>query len=338
MMLRNLPPFSLTRAPLGLLLAAILSLAGCARSSRTLSPTSPTSPTSPGVEVLAWVIDDTSPPAALLEPTSAANPAARNRPKPPPKTVSLAEALAPFQECPVPMPESVRAAWRANGLRVMALPKFVLPELQKTLRIAGPVRQQFFAQTPRWAEVFRGATASGTHPIAIDLGESRADASSSSPAPTAVDISSGAFRFLMRNWLSPAGDDRPAATMRLDLVPQHTALTGNQSPARLSMQGEGEGGKDSASITDEGVVFEQLLYEVSLSGDEILIIFPESSGPLTAPHDDPIRPDHPFGPGLPDTPTLGDALLSDALIGGPGRTRIILIFSPTVPASFSIAP
>jgi hypothetical protein len=119
--------------------------------------------------------------------------------------------------------------------------------------------------------------------------------------------------------------------MHVDFVPQHA------DPRRMARPQPDpfDPTPPPPTISDEGIVLEHLLFETVLSTDEALVIFSESDAPDTS---DPAPGNRPFGPDFPSVPTLGDALLSDALIGGRGRTRCVLVFVPTSPDHFTILP
>jgi hypothetical protein len=295
-------------------LIATMLLVACAKDRATSPPTS-NSPAA-GVEVMVWIIDDALPPPRQPEPTKS-NP----RPKPIPTTLTLAEALSPFNECPSPLAEPARGAWTRSGMRILALPQFQVTDFERSLRIAGPVQRQFFAPTTRWSQVFRGPLAEGIHPIQIDS--------------DAVDISSGAFRLLMRCYPTPSATKPGDIALHIDLVPQHIDRrrglafdAGDRTPDPLAPP------PPAPTIAQEGAVLEPLLMELALSRDELLVLVPEPS--VAAP--DPAASPRPFGPALPATPTLAEALLSDALVGGDCRKRAILLFRPILPDEYTLTP
>jgi hypothetical protein len=290
-------------------MALCLAPIACTRNART---TTPPAPAVPGVEVTTLIIDDQLTPPAAPEPTKS-NP----RPKQPKPTLTLSQALAPSLARPSPLPDKVRQLWARNGLRAVTMPRTEFEAFAASLRIAGPIQHQFISQSNRWASVHRGTEARGVYPVQLDDG--------------IVDISSGAFRLLLRCYLTPSSSDSYEAAMHLDFVPQHA------DPRRMA-RAEPDPFNPTpppATLSDEGIVFEHLLFETVVSPNDALVIFSDSDAPASP---DPTLGSRPFGPDFPSNPTLGDALLSDALIGGRGRVRCILAFMPTTPEHFSILP
>jgi hypothetical protein len=274
-----------------------------------------------GVEVAIWIVNDALPPTPPPTPTKS-NP----RPKAPPPTVTLSQALAPFAECPSPLSEPARSIWIRSGMRIMALPAFQVAEFEQSLRVAGPVQRQFFAQTPRWSQAFRGPQAEGLHPIALDTGP--------------VDISSGAFRLLMRCYMTPSRADAATPSLQIDIVPQFV------DPRRAVGIEDRDPFEDplvarpvpGSAAPRQGVVLDHMLLETVLGRDEVLVLVPEPDPPAPDVTQGPMARETPFGPALPSVPTFAEALLSDALVGGDGRVKAVLMFRPILPERFMLSP
>ncbi|MEI7657845.1 MAG: hypothetical protein WCK33_07245 [Phycisphaerae bacterium] len=307
----------------GLLLAACVG--GCA----TTPPPPPApepSPTSSltdvaGVEVAIWIVNDALPPTPPPTPTKS-NP----RPKGPQPTVTLSQALAPFAECPSPLAEPARSIWIRSGMRIMALPAFQVAEFEQSLRVAGPVQRQFFAQTPKWSQAFRGPQAEGLHAIALDSGP--------------VDISSGAFRLLMRCYMTPSRADAATPSLQIDMVPQFVDPRRGASLDDRAMLDDPFRPKPEpgSAVPRQGVVLDHMLLELVLGRDEVLVLVPEPDPPSPDATQGPSARETPFGPALPSVPTFAEALLSDALVGGDGRVKAVLMFRPILPERFMLAP
>jgi len=311
----------------GVLTFGLLAASGCGTSKPGVSQR-PQQVLATGVEVTVLAIDDRrsprlpEPASRVFLPRSSATPDARvaqpKEPEGPAAGMTLEESLARFSQAASPLPEPARAAWASNGLAAYIVPAKSIAQFQLELHPTGPLQRQFFAETPRWSQVFRGPQASGVHPILFDSGP--------------VDIGSGAFRLLMRCYLTPA-DELGSSVLHIDLVPQH--VDPRRSAAFESkdlLVDPLSAPKGLPSIADQGAVLEHMLAELALGSDDVLVIVPQSAGPVVA-SDDPPAPSRPFGPAEPMVPTLGEALLSDALVGGECSRRAVLIFKPILPAA-----
>ncbi|MCX5690099.1 MAG: hypothetical protein NTV94_10025, partial [Planctomycetota bacterium] len=208
----------LRRAMAAWVAALVAACAGCSEKSQRTDHTQEPRLGS-GVEVTVLVVDDL---AAATMPTlpvrnsspRSSSPSMRKDLAPKPagsvtgrNSIGLEEALAPYVSLPTPLADAVRRAWISNGLLACVIPASKVPEFCESVRIAGPLQRQFFAQTPRWAQVFRGPQATGIHAIELDSG--------------AIDVGSGAFRLLMRCYPTPGASDGEARQLHIDLVPQH---------------------------------------------------------------------------------------------------------------------
>lgn len=310
-----------SRTLLGLLAAACVS--GCATAPPPAPDPAPSSSLTDvaGVEVAIWIVNDALPPTPPPTPTKS-NP----RPKAPPPTVTLSQALAPFAECPSPLAEPARSIWIRSGMRIMALPAFQVAEFEQSLRVAGPVQRQFFAQTPRWSQAFRGPHAEGMHAIALDSG--------------AVDLSSGAFRLLMRCYMTPSREDAARPSLQIDIVPQfvdprRAIGIDDRDPFADPLVAKSE---PRGAAPREGVVLDHMLLETVLGRDEVLVLVPEPDPPAPDATPGPMARETPFGPAMPTVPTFAEALLSDALVGGDGRVKAVLMFRPILPERFMLSP
>jgi len=254
-----------------------------------------------GLAVVAWAINDRQSPPPVTRVFS--------RPAAGPATQSIAELLAPFAGAQLPLPARVKAAWEKSGFGLFIVPSAEVERLQARLRLAGPVQRQFFPITPTWSQAFRGPYAAGNQTIMFDDGPS--------------DITTGAFRLLMRCYAAPKADaDSTLDTvLRLDLVPQHIDQRS---------QSMGSGPTEQTSPSDNpsvGTVFTRLLCEIALEPDQSLIIISLGSGSLIPGSPQPAST---FGPDIPAPYSLADGLLSDVLAGGQGRVNIVLAFVPAV--------
>jgi hypothetical protein len=307
----------------------VVACAGCARNPGRDTP-APQQTLGSGVEVTVLVVDDLvaatiPPPPVRTTPPRSSSPSMRKDLQATPApgiagraSMGLEEALAPYVALPTPLSDSVRRAWIANGLLACVIPASSVPAFCESVRIAGPLQRQFFAQTTRWAQVFRGPQAMGIHPIELDSG--------------VIDVGSGAFRLLMRCYPTPDAGVGEARQLHLDLVPQHIDQKRGIAFAKQDANSDPLAPPPPApTIADQGAVLEHLLAEIALAQDEALVILPQADAASPTP-DDPPSPGRPFGPALPTIPNLAQALLSDALVGGDCRRRAVLVFRPILPA------
>lgn len=135
---------------------------------------------------------------------------------------SIAGALQPYLNEPTPFPPQQLSMWRANGLRVVAVPLAELPGVFETIGGAGSAAsndRQWMGQVVRWSPVYRGSAADVPGVLALDTGR--------------LELPEGRFRLLLRGWVAPAFPDAsvsapstgridgaPPAVLRVELVPQ----------------------------------------------------------------------------------------------------------------------
>ncbi len=273
----------------------------------------PGAPVSMGVEVTWWIVDDRilpPPPVAPKAKNSSPGSGEVVKPAPPDHTMPLSTALAPYADAPTPLPTKIRDLWTTHGFDVYSVPPGALSELKARLRIAGPEQRQWIAPTGKWTEIVRGPNARGMQPVQLDTGP--------------IEVSDGAFRLLMRCWPAPGVDG--AAVLQTELVPQFVeprkateALDPLAPPA------------PKPSTIEEGVVFQRLFCDLEFRNGEALVLVPRGAEEKVS---DPAPPDRPFGPAVAAATTLGQAVLSDALKGGEGQVRLVLVITPTPPERY----
>src|ERR1044071_2931750 len=145
---------------------AAIALAGCAHHRRPPLAAAPMPPptASPavrgldhGLELWWWIVSD-PPVKAEDELTADERAAIQGPPAPPPpglvkrhadkpepvrfvikdQRIALETALSPYLDRPLPFPDELRARWRHEGLRTVAVPTADLPSLEASLRTVGP--------------------------------------------------------------------------------------------------------------------------------------------------------------------------------------------------------
>jgi len=257
-----------------------------------------------GLEVAWWVVED--PFVATADPTVtrlASGPTVR-------------DVLLPYEGRPVPVTAAAAALWRANGLRLVSVPRADLAALRRSLRLVGPVQQQWLGETPRWVEAVRGPKWGGSALLALDNGPLRLDA--------------GRLRLLVRSWSAPGPGGPDAGVLQVEIVPQHVLPFAPLPDLAAAL----EPPKPRPSRDAEGVAFERLLLETAFDGVDALVIVPESPASAT-PASEGFET---AGPDAPMPPTLGEVMLTDTLSGGRRGTRVMVVLIPHAPRTFSLFP
>ncbi|MEO1583199.1 MAG: hypothetical protein AAFR96_01350 [Planctomycetota bacterium] len=223
----------------------------------------------------------------------------------------LAEIVGRFGPRPTPMPDSVRTAWRASGLRVLAVPVDELAAFRERFRVIAPEQRDWFGQSPDWSEAIRGREIAAGQIIGVADGPMR------SPA--------GRLRVLMRCWPTPGASVLDPA-LHLELAVQLERRDAVPSPVELPAL---------ASELEAGVVFPRLRTTMRLDADTALLLIPMPE-PEPEPGELPATPAG-EGPERPSPPTLGEAMLSSFAPGSPARRRAIVAFLPRLPDRFGLA-
>jgi hypothetical protein len=222
----------------------------------------------------------------------------------------LAGLIERYGDRPTPLPDSARTAWRASGLRVIAVPIAELAGARDGLRLVAPEQRDWFGQSPGWSEIARGRVVAGGSVIRV------ADGLMATPA--------GRLRVLMRCWPVP-GERAERAALHLELAVQLERRGTIASPIELP------------ALRDEleaGVVFPGLRAAMRAETGDALLIVPVP--PEFAPGDEP---DQAAGPSEPMIPTLGEAMLTSLDPGSidPVRRRAVLALIPRLPERFSLS-
>jgi hypothetical protein len=310
------------------LIAAALALAatGCAsKPEPTPAPEPSPGVRGPGVgiELAQWIIDD-NPFDDRLKTGEAARTVGIG-------TLPIAEVLAPYLNRAVPVTRETRERWRANGFRLVSVPRADLDHIREKLRISGTIQQQWVGENPKWTPAFTGPHWTGLQPVGLDDGP--------------VTLNSGALRMLMRCWVGPALGSVPVApslasgsipgAVQIELTPQHLVPINRGDIAALL--------KPQASIEEQGVIFTRYTLECSLSTDDALLVVPDRpDAEWKAPAQDEAdadiieAPEASIGPPLPSTPSLGEVMMTDVAAGGRRNSRAVLVIQPMPPATFNL--
>lgn len=229
----------------------------------------------PGLEIVVWTCDDTQ--------------------------FAVGRLLAPYLDRPVPMPEADRAAWRALGLRVVAVPVGELEALLAASRPITPVQRQRFGLLAWWTPVVRGPAL----PASVPGPDGR-------PMPT----DGGRARLIARTWTEP---DLSTGILR-DVVRTDLAV---QIESRSRPLPDITRVEARPAITDAGVIVEPSLTSLTADGRMAIVIVAEDPGVDYA--------------GLPEVVTRPDPLTAGSNGPATGEGSVPVTESPSTPAAFSDA-
>ena len=312
------------------LLLTCLLLPSCARL-RHRSPAAAAPPVaspvvrgaSSGLELWWWVVSDQrvyrpfGPPA----PSKPGEP-----PNPPPYTIresgiSLESALVPYLSRPVPLPDDLKARWKASGLRVISVPVKDLETIQASLRLTGPVQQQWLGEMSVWTDIVRGP----------EFSDSRIAMHGDKPE----ELTPGRIRMMARAWTYPdsGGQGSPMAALRLEVVPQFEPQPSDH--ARLSIAAIGHQPDDEKTRN-----FDDLSAGVSITtrrGEpDAIVIVPDRPDADWTRHRDPLADDSDSGPSPELPPTLGETMLAVPATKDSPRSRAVIILIPRLPQRFEL--
>jgi hypothetical protein len=245
----------------------------------------------------------------------------------------LAEVMSEYANRVIPVTPATRALWRANGLRLISVPRREFDRVKDSLRLVGAVQQQQVGESARWLDVAPSPSWADNESVMMDDGP--------------VTLGPGRLRVLLRCWAAPASTlanaeisadparrletGAVAGAIQLEMVPQHVGKASREDIAALL--------KPKPRIEDEGVMFSRLLLEASLTNDDLLLVVPERPDAEWRPQggvasDAPGA--HPMGPAVPSAPTLGELMLTDQASGGHRNARMVLVIAPSPPRRFNL--
>ncbi len=242
----------------------------------------------------------------------------------------LGRRLQPYADRPTRAPEAAVALWRANGLRVVAVPVDEVDSLRRALRLLGGVQREWRGLVPLWTEIVRGPEHPDGLVIAMHDGRLR--------------LGPGRLRLLGRCWAAPTivsgnGITRVAPDLRLELVPQYN----DPPPPRPSLEEELEKAtKPPRPRTEEreGLLIRRLVLDVPLLAGEAVVIVPErpeANWSMPAAERPEAGAERGPAPAAPLFPTVGEAMLSDAGAGGLGLAKVVVVVLPRIPSGFRLA-
>jgi hypothetical protein len=325
-------------------MALTAAVSGCAHGQRAVAQASePSVPTaSPGIrsqahglELWVWVVSDPRPTPPEPEPkTSPEEPpadaaaerpgeqaAAKDKPAKPPKPepihyvikderVTLESVLRPYLDRPVPVPQEVREHWRVYGFRMVAVPPAALPKMEGAIRMVGAVQRQWLGEIPEWTDLIRGPQTDGGPVCGED---------------SVMQLDAGRLRLLGRCWSMPGAAEGSAA-LRLEMVAQHQPRLSDAQRFAAALE-------PPKPIEAQGFNFTHLSVGVTITGDDALVIVPDS--PDANWNEDP-SPDAP--PATLNVPTIGERMLATPPTGTTPRMRAVVILLPHPREHFGLLP
>lgn len=192
---------------------------------------------------------------------------------------TLAGALTPFVDQPVPLGRDLEDLWAAYGFRIVSVPVERVPALVQALQTSGSTQRQWLGQAYSWTEVVRAGQSSG-RVIALDAERIR--------------LAPGALRLLVRSWIEPTppqvtvgevvnsgggggggvggggGDAAPGATLRVEIVPQNReSRTPEQALDPLAVN------EPRLEAEGQGLLFSRLYTRMSMMPGHAIVIVPD---------------------------------------------------------------
>lgn len=221
--------------------------------------------------------------------------------------VALEEALRPYLDRPVPISEELRERWRVCGLRMIAVPPKDLSDIEKTLRVVGPVQRQWLGEVPRWMDLVNGP---------------EFEAGWCAGEDGIVQTPAGHVSLLGRCWSGPSGGG--GAAMRLELAPQIV-------PAATGAQRFESALEPRKKAEEAGEVLTRLAAGFAWAGPDALVIVPERA-------DVDWKEDGEAAPAMLPVRTLGELMLSTPATEKRGRTRAVVVLIPHPREKFELLP
>jgi len=200
-------------------------------------------------------------------------------------TSRLGAVLARYETNPVPGDAETMELWRANGLRMVAVPLDEIAGLRARLRVVGATNRQWVGLAPRWVDAVTGP---GTGPRTITMHDGH------------LELPAGRLRLLVRSWVVPVPpeNDSGEAALRVELVPQHQEaahVAARADPLLLT--------PEKRPTEAQGLVFARLRAALRFARGE--------NGPyavVLVPEDPDVRWEAPSGVSAEATPPVGEAV------------------------------
>lgn len=300
-----------TRSVLNYALQALLALAVASCASKPAEPVQvpiAEQNTAEGLELRLWPIEDTQ--------------------------GSLARTLAPFERADSPIDPRTIARLRDSGLRAIVVPTTELDSIAAALKIRGQSETQASRDRSEWSIFIASKGWQNYATIRAADGN--------------LVLGGGQLRLIGRAWVAPGPFDqgKAPAVLRVELMGRHLEQKDTASRIEDALRPQLR-----RPINEDGLPLKSLDASFELARGQSLLLVPEYPGtdwvadarlpnyiekePEKTAEEAEANPSTP-GPTPPDLPTLGHALLSDALFGLRPKRRAILVLVPRLPQEFRL--
>lgn len=249
---------------------------------------------------------------------------------------SLARTLAPYEHADSPIDGRTLERLKESGLRAIVVPTGQLDAIAASLKLRGTVETQASRDRSEWS-IF----------VASKGWQSYATIRS---ADGNLVLGGGQLRLLGRAWVAPGPfeNGKTPAVLRVELLGRHVEEKDTAAKIEDALRPQLR-----RPIDEDGLPLNSLKASFELTRGQSLLLIPEypetnwakdarlpnyvemepEKGAEAAEADQVARG---IGPVAPDVPTLGHALLSDALFGLKPKRRAILVLVPRLPEEFRL--
>ena len=249
---------------------------------------------------------------------------------------SLARTLAPFESADSPIDPRTRKRLKDSGIRAIVVPTSDLDQIASALKLRGKSETQASRDRSEWS-IFVASKGWQTYATIRS-------------ADGNLVLGGGQLRLLGRAWVAPGpfANGTTPAILRVELMGRH--VEEKETSAKL---------EDALRPTlrrpldEDGLALASLSASFELARGQSLLLIPEYpdadwSRDARLPNYIEKEPEKTAeaaeadpnagaaGPLPPDVPTLGHALLSDALFGLRPKRRAILVLVPRLPSEFRL--
>lgn len=249
---------------------------------------------------------------------------------------SLARVLAPFERPDSPIDPRTLKRLRESGLRALVVPTTDLDAIAAALKLRGKVETQASRDRSEWG-IFVASKGWQTYATIRS-------------ADGNLVLGGGQLRLLGRAWVAPGPFENGTtpAVLRVELMGRHVEQ--KETTARIE---DALRPSLRRPLDQDGLALSSLSASFELTRGQSLLIVPEypdtdwahdarlpnyieKEPEKTAEEAEANQTATGTGPVPPDVPTLGHALLSDALFGLAPKRRAILVLVPRLPQEFRL--
>ncbi|MGH7242596.1 MAG: hypothetical protein ACREJD_04195 [Phycisphaerales bacterium] len=298
---------------IGRMLAALLTLAAYSCASKPKEPVQipiAEQNTADGLELRLWPIEDSQ--------------------------NSLARVLAPFERQDSPIDPRTLKRLKDSGLRAIVVPTTDLDAIAAALKIRGQAETQASRDRSEWS-IFVASKGWQTYATIRS-------------ADGNLVLGGGQLRLLGRAWVAPGPFEHGTtpAVLRVEFMGRH--LEQKDSAAKIE---DALRPQLRRPLEEDGLPLKSLNASFELTRGQSLLLVPEypdtdwgrdarlpnyieKEPEKAAEEADAAQAAQGVGPIAPDVPTLGHALLSDALFGLKPKKRAILVLVPRLPQEFRL--